>query len=405
MSTTSNTSSTSTTAPAPRSYGTERQFQIYVAGLQGQRPATPIACEDVERQAREKMSEEAYAYVAGAAGSEDTARANLEAFRRWRIIPHMLRNVSQRTTAVEVLGMSLPAPVLLAPVGVQSIVHGEAEVATARAASAAGIPFILSTASSKTLEEVAGASGNTAPRWFQLYWGRNPELTASFLTRAEQAGYSAIVVTLDTSLLSWRERDMQNAYLPFLLGEGLANYFSDPVFRASLARPPEEDPQSAIFTFVSIFSNPTLTWDDLASLREHTRLPILLKGILRSDDAQKALDYGMDGIIVSNHGGRQVDGEMASLDALPEIASVVAGRVPVLFDSGIRRGADAFKALALGARAVLLGRPYVFGLGVAGEQGVRDVLQNFLADLDLTLALSGCASFAEVDTTMLARQP
>jgi isopentenyl diphosphate isomerase/L-lactate dehydrogenase-like FMN-dependent dehydrogenase len=340
------------------------------------------------------MSEEAYGYVAGAAGSEDTARANLDAFRRWRIIPHMLRNVSARTTAVEVLGASLAAPVLLAPVGVQSIVHAEAEVATARAASAVGIPFILSTASSKTLEEVAAAAGDTVPRWFQLYWGRNPELTASFLTRAEQ-----------TSLLSWRERDVQNAYLPFLLGEGLANYFSDPVFRASLARPPEEDPQSAIFTFVSIFSNPTLTWDDLASLREHTRLPILLKGILHGDDAQKALDYGMDGIIVSNHGGRQVDGELASLDALPQITSIVAGRVPVLFDSGIRRGADAFKALALGARAVLLGRPYVFGLGLGGEQGVRDVLQNFLADLDLTLALCGCASFAEVDTTILARQP
>jgi isopentenyl diphosphate isomerase/L-lactate dehydrogenase-like FMN-dependent dehydrogenase len=315
----------------------------------------------------------------------------------------MLHDVSQRSSAVEVLGAALPAPVLLAPVGVQSIIHADAEIATARAAAAVGIPFILSTASSKTLEDVAAAGGNV-PRWFQLYWGRDPELTASFLARAERAGYSAIVVTLDTSLLSWRERDMQNAYLPFLLGEGIANYLSDPVFRASLAQPPEVDPQSAIFKFVSIFSNPTLTWNDLAFLREHTRLPILLKGILRADDAQKALDHGAHGIIVSNHGGRQVDGALASLDALPAIVAAVQGRVPVLFDSGIRRGADAFKALALGARAVLLGRTYLWGLALSGEEGVRDVLLNFLADLDLTLALSGCASFAEVDTSMLVRQ-
>jgi len=390
-------------AGAPRAFGTERQLQIYLAGMQGQKPATPISYDELEKQAREKMSEEAYGYVAGGAGAEDTMRANREAFRHFRIAPRMLRNVSERSTAVEVLGTSLPAPLLLAPIGVQSIVHQEAEVATARAAASLGIPFILSTASSKTLEEVAAAAGNS-PRWFQLYWGRDPELTASFLERARQAGYSALVVTLDTSLLSWRERDIQNAYLPFLLGEGLANYFSDPVFRATLGQPPEVDPASAIFKFVSIFSNPTLTWDDLTFLREHTPLPILLKGILRRDDAQKALDYGANGIIVSNHGGRQVDGAIASLDCLPEIVQTVGQRVPVLFDSGIRSGADAFKALALGARAVLVGRPYIWGLGLSGEEGVRDVLQNFLADLDLTLALSGCASFAEVDMTMLVEQ-
>jgi isopentenyl diphosphate isomerase/L-lactate dehydrogenase-like FMN-dependent dehydrogenase len=393
----------SNAAQVPRAFGMERQLQIYLAGMQGQKPATPIAYEELERQARERLSAEAFGYVAGGAGSEDTMRANAEAFRRWRIAPRMLHDVSQRSSAVEVLGAALPAPVLLAPVGVQSIIHADAEIATARAAAAVGIPFILSTASSKTLEDVAAAGGNV-PRWFQLYWGRDPELTASFLARAERAGYSAIVVTLDTSLLSWRERDMQNAYLPFLLGEGIANYLSDPVFRASLAQPPEVDPQSAIFKFVSIFSNPTLTWNDLAFLREHTRLPILLKGILRADDAQKALDHGAHGIIVSNHGGRQVDGALASLDALPAIVAAVQGRVPVLFDSGIRRGADAFKALALGARAVLLGRTYLWGLALSGEEGVRDVLLNFLADLDLTLALSGCASFAEVDTSMLVRQ-
>jgi lactate 2-monooxygenase len=390
-------------AQTPRAYGTERQMQIYLAGLQGQKPTTPVAYSELERRAREKMSQEAYGYVAGGAGSEDTMRANLEAFRRFRIVPRMLRDVSKRSTAVELLGTFLPAPLLLAPIGVQSIVHAEAEIATARAAASIGIPFILSTASSKTLEEVATSAGN-GPRWFQLYWGRDPELTASFLERATLAGYSAIVVTLDTSLLSWRERDMQNAYLPFLLGEGLANYFSDPVFRATLERPPEVDPQSAIFKFVSIFSNPTLTWDDLKFLREHTQLPILLKGILHSDDAERALDHGVSGIIVSNHGGRQVDGAVASLDCLPHIVKTMERRVPVLFDSGIRSGADAFKALALGAQAVLLGRPYIWGLGLAGEPGVRDVLLNFLADLDLTLALSGCTSFTEVDRGTLVEQ-
>jgi lactate 2-monooxygenase len=390
-------------AQAPRAYGTERQMQIYLAGLQGQKPATPVAYLELERQARETMSQEAYGYVAGGAGSEDTMRANLEAFRRYRIVPHMLRDVSKRNTAVELLGQVLPAPLLLAPIGVQSIVHTEAEIATARAAASVGIPFILSTASSRSLEEVATAAGN-GPRWFQLYWGRDPELTVSFLERAKRAEYSAVVVTLDTSLLSWRERDMQNAYLPFLLGEGLANYFSDPVFRATLDQPPEVDPLSAIFKFVSIFSNPTLTWDDLRFLREHTQLPILLKGILHSADAEQALDYGVSGIIVSNHGGRQVDGAVASFDCLPQIVKTVDRRIPVLFDSGIRGGADAFKAIALGAQAVLLGRPYVWGLALAGEAGVRDVLLNFLADLDLTLALSGCASFAEVDVTTLVER-
>jgi lactate 2-monooxygenase len=388
---------------APRTYGTERQMQIYLAGLQGQKPATPVAYLELERQARETMSREAYGYVAGGAGSEDTMRANLEAFRRYRIVPRMLRDVSKRNTAVELLGQVLPAPLLLAPIGVQSIVHAEAESATARAAASVGIPFLLSTASSKSLEEVATSAGN-GPRWFQLYWGRDPELTASFLERAKRAEYSAVVVTLDTSLLSWRERDMQNAYLPFLLGEGLANYFSDPVFRATLDQPPEVDPLSAIFKFVSIFSNPTLTWDDLRFLREHTELPILLKGILHSADAERALDYGVSGIIVSNHGGRQVDGAAASLDCLPHIVKAVDRRVPVLFDSGIRGGADAFKAIALGAQAVLLGRPYIWGLALSGEAGVRDVLLNFLADLDLTLALSGCASFAEVDVTTLVER-
>ena len=390
---------------APRMYGTERQMQIYLAGMQGQRPTTPMTYEQLEEQARQRLTPEAYGYVAGGAGGEETMRANRAAFERWQIVPRMLRNVSQRDLRVQVLGASMPAPVMLAPIGVQSIVHPEAEVAVARAAASIGMPFILSTASSKTMEEVAQAAdaAGKAPRWYQLYWGRDPELTASFLSRAEKAGYSAIVVTLDTSILSWRERDISLAYLPFLLSEGIANYLSDPVFRASLPQPPEENPQAAVMRFVQVFSNPTLTWDDLKFLREHTSLPLLLKGILHPEDASRALDAGAAGIIVSNHGGRQVDGAIPALDALPGVVAAVQGRMPVLFDSGIRRGADIFRAMALGAQAVLLGRPYMWGLTLGGETGVRDVVLNTLADLDLTLALSGYTSCAQLTLEALRR--
>lgn len=392
------------TTPVPAQYGMERQLQIYLAGLQGQRPAAPVSVEALEQRARELLSPEAYGYVAGGAGGEDTMRANLEAFRRQRIVPRLLRDVAKRDLGVEVLGQRLAAPVLLAPIGVQSIVHPEAELAVARAAASLSLPLVLSTASSKTMEEVAATMGD-APRWFQLYWGRDPELTASLLARAERAGYSALVVTLDTALLSWREQDIQHAYLPFLLGEGLANYLSDPVFRAALPAPPEENPRAAVLHFTRIFANPALTWDDLAFLRAHTTLPILLKGILHPEDAALALEYGADGLIVSNHGGRQVDGAIAALDALPAIVAAVKGKIPVLFDSGVRRGADVLKCLALGARAVLLGRPYMWGLAVGGEQGVKDVLLNLLADLDLTLALSGYASCGAVDAAALIEHP
>ncbi|HEV2655973.1 MAG TPA: alpha-hydroxy-acid oxidizing protein, partial [Ktedonobacteraceae bacterium] len=382
-----------------RPFGSERQFQIYLSGLQGQRPKLPIAAEALEREGNARMTQEARGYVAGGAG-DDTMRANREAFRRWRIVPRMLRDVSRRDLSVEVLGRRLPVPLLLAPIGVQSIVHPDAEVAVARAAASVDVPFILSTASSKSMEQVAQAAGDV-PRWYQLYWSSDDQLNASLVQRAERAGYQAIVVTLDTTLLSWREQDLQHAYLPFLLGQGLANYFSDPVFRQSLSEPPEANPQAAIQHFVAVFSDPAMIWPDMNTLRQHTRLPILLKGILHPDDARKAIEYGMDGIIVSNHGGRQVAGAIAALDALPAVVQAVNGALPVLFDSGIRGGSDVLKAIALGARAVLLGRPYMWGLALDGEAGVREVLQNFLADLDLALALSGYSSFQDVDTAAL----
>lgn len=379
----------------------QRQFEIYQLGLAGKKLSVPTPISDLEKKAAEVLTPEAYDYVAGSASGERTARANLAAFDRWRIVPRVLRDISQRDLTVELLGVTLPTPVLLGPIGVQNIIHAEAEVAVARAATSMGVPFVLSTVSSRPLEEVAQANG-AGLRWFQLYWGKDPELTASLLARAEKAGYSALVVTLDTSMLGWRERDLRHTYLPFLLGHGLANYFTDPVFCSRLAQPPQADPASAIRLWAGLFSNTALKWNDLSWLRDQTKLPILLKGILHPDDAKLALQHGVDGIIVSNHGGRQVDGAIAALDALPGVVAVVQHKIPVLFDSGIRHGSDAVKALAFGARVVLLGRLYIWGLAVAGEQGVRDVVENFLADLDLTMGLSGFRSVRELDASILA---
>jgi lactate 2-monooxygenase len=378
------------------------QYGIYAGGLLEQKPELPISAAQLQERAREKLSAEAYGYVAGGAGSERTMQANLDAFERWRIVPRMLRDVSQRDLATSVLGTSMPAPLLFAPVGVQSIVHPEAELASARAAAALGLPFILSTAASHSIEQVAEAMGE-ASRWYQLYWPRERALAASFVARAERAGYAAVVLTLDTWFLGWRPRDLASAYLPFLKGEGVANYFSDPVFRAALDKPPEEDPGPAIGHWAYQFANPTVTWADLQWLREQTSLPIVLKGIVHAEDARRAVDAGVDGLLVSNHGGRQVDGSLGSLDALPTIRDAVPEDLALLFDSGVRGGADIFKALALGADAVCIGRPYVWGLALDGQAGVEHVMRCLLGELDLTLALSGYTTVAQVTGEALVR--
>ncbi|MFH9861538.1 lactate 2-monooxygenase [Streptomyces sp. NPDC017202] len=371
------------------------QYEIYLNGMTGAVPRLPTDLGRLEELTERRLGPGPVGYVAGSAGDGSTARANRAALERRRIVPRMLRDVAERDLSVEVFGRSLPAPVALAPVGVLSIVHPEAEPAAARAAAAQGVPFVLSSASSTPMEEVAAAMGD-AERWFQLYWSKDREVVRSFLGRARAAGFSVLVVTLDTPLLAWRPRDLDRAYLPFLHGVGTANYFTDPAFRAGLAKPVREDPNAAVTHFVNLFADPGRTWPDLAFLREHWDGPIVLKGVLHPDDARLAADAGMDGVVVSNHGGRQVAGAVAAADALPRVAAAVGDRLDVLFDSGVRGGADVFKALALGARAVLLGRPYVYGLGLDGQSGVEHVIRCLLAELDLTLALSGHAGPATV---------
>lgn len=383
------------------SNGMQYQLQIYVAGIHNKKPLLPVSYEALEQKAREVMKPEAFAYIAGGAGAETTMQHNIAAFNKWQIVPRMLGDVSKRSMEVELFGATLLSPVLLGPVGVLSIAHPEAELAVARAAKALGMPQVVSTVSSKTIEEIAAANGSN-PHWFQLYWGSDNEFTRNIIRRAEDAGYSAIVVTLDTRLFAWRERDIQNAYLPFLLGEGLANYFSDPVFLSAVSDP-AKDRMQTMMHFARCFSNPSSTWNDLAIIRDCTKLPIILKGIQHPDDARKAIDHGADGIIVSNHGGRQLDGAIGALDTLAGIADAVGDKTTILFDSGIRRGADVFKAMASGAKAVLIARPYAFGLALGGEQGVKEVVGNLLADVDLTLGLAGCASWAEVTRDRLVR--
>ena len=407
-------------------YGRQRQADIYLAGVRGEKPRVPQSAATLEQQAERAMSKEGFAYIAGGAGLETTLKANRAAFERVRIVPRMLRGPATRELGIELFGRTLPAPLLLAPIGVLEMAHRDADVAVARAAAAEGVPMIFSSQASRALEECAAAMGD-APRWFQLYMSTSDDLVRSFVSRAERAGCEAIVVSLDTTMLGWRLRDLDLGYLPFLAGKGIAQYVTDPVFQRLVddAPPPERGavtpgavralwrlaraypgstwanlrsprPRQAVRTFLDVFARPSLNWHDLALVRDATKLPILLKGILHPDDARRALDEGVDGIVVSNHGGRQVDGSVGSLDVLPAIAEAVGGRAPILLDSGIRGGADVFKALALGATAVLIGRPYCYGLAVAGESGVREVIQNFIADLDLTLGLSGCASLAEV---------
>jgi lactate 2-monooxygenase len=422
--------------------GRRRQDAIYRAGVYGRTPRVPTAYRALAREARARLGARAYGYVAGGAGDEDTQRADRAAFDRWAVVPRVLRDVSARDTSVELFGRRLPAPVLLGPVGALELVHPDADLAVARAAAAVGVPMVFSNQASVPMETTAAAMGD-APRWMQLYWSSSDELVASLLGRAEASGCEAVVVTVDTTMLGWRPRDLDLGHLPFALGKGIAQYTSDPVFRrlvaervaASAGAPRDPQPRptpaavralvgmarawpgslvenlrsplprAAVETFLAIYSRPSITWDDLSFLRAHTRLPIVLKGVLHPDDARRAVDEGVDGLVVSTHGGRQVDRSIAALDALPDVVDAVDDRVPVLLDSGVRSGADVLVAVALGARAVLLGRPFAWGLGLAGEDGVRQVVEDVLAEFDLTLGLTGHTAVGQLSREVLRRRP
>jgi lactate 2-monooxygenase len=416
---------------------------VYRAGVYGRRPQVPTVYRALAREARRRLDARAYGYVAGGAGDEATQRADRTAFDAWSVVPRVLRDVASRDTSVELFGRRLPAPVLLGPVGALELVHREADLAVARAAASLGVPMVFSNQASVPMETTAAAMGE-APRWMQLYWSTSDELVESLLGRAEATGCEAVVVTLDTTMLGWRPRDLDLGHLPFALGKGIAQYTSDPVFRrlveerAAAARPSDPQPRptpsavralvgmarawssatgmplrealrsplprAAVETFLRIYSRPSITWADLAWLRSRTTLPVVLKGVLHPDDARRAVDEGVDGVVVSTHGGRQVDRSIASLEALPDVVAAVGDRVPVLFDSGIRSGADVLIAVALGARAVLLGRPFAWGLGVAGEAGVRQVVEDVIGEFDLTLGLTGHTAVGQLSPEVLRRR-
>ncbi len=380
--------------------GNQRVRQMYREGMyEGESPSYPIAFEDIREAAWEQMDEAARAYVHGGSGTEETFERNKD-FSRYRIVPRMLRGVADRDLTVNLFGETHPFPLMITPLGVQSLLHEAAELGTARACADLGVPFTLSSLASTPMEDVAEALGETT-KWFQFYWSSDRAVARSFLDRAEAAGYDAIVLTVDAPTLGWRDRLLKRGYYPFLDGEGVANYFSDPAFRESLAAPPEEDPQAAVDRFLSIFGDESLTWEDLAFVREHTDLPIVIKGVLHPDDARRAIEYGADAIQVSTHGGRQVDGSISAVEALPGVAEAVDSEVPILFDSGVRRGSHVFKALALGADSVMLGRPFAYGLAMDGADGVRWVLENTIAEFDLTMGLAGYDEAAAIDRAAL----
>jgi lactate 2-monooxygenase len=371
------------------------QNEIYNAGLTGRIPTMPMSYAELERRAAQAMPPSVVSYVAGGAGDEATQRANVDAFGRWGLAPRMLVGAKERDLSVELFGTRWPAPLFLSPVGVIGICaqDGHGDLAAARAAARTGVPMVTSTLMADPLEDLAPELGNT-PGFFQLYTPNDRDLAASLVQRAEAAGFSGIVVTLDTWITGWRPRDLSTANFPQLRGLCLANYFSDPVFRSRLDKPPEEDPRSAVMLWAQVFGN-SLTWDDLAWLRSLTKLPLILKGIMHPDDACRAVDGGVDGIYCSNHSGRQANGGLPALDCLAEVVDAAAG-TPVLFDSGVRSGADVVKALALGATAVGVGRPYAWGLALGGEDGVVHVLRTILAEADLIMAVDGYPTLADL---------
>ena len=371
------------------------QNEIYNAGLKGILPTWPVDFATLEKRAHEALGPSLTNYVAGGCGDEHTQDQNAAAFHHWGMVPRMMVDCTTRDLSIELFGHRYPTPLFMAPIGL----NGEAtqdrhgDMAAARASAMTGVPFCASTLANDPLEDVKAACGDT-PAWFQLYTPRNKELATSLIRRAEDAGYKALVVTLDTWVTGWRPRDLNASNFPQLRGKVLQNYFTDPVFRSLLAKPPEEDPAAAIFTWAATFGQ-VLTWDDMAWFKSVTKLPIVLKGICHPDDARRAVDSGADAVYCSNHGGRQANGGIATIDLLEDVVKA-AGDTPVLFDSGVRSGTDAVKALAMGARAVGVGRPYTYGLALGGAEGAAWVLRSILAEADLLMAVNGYPTLADV---------
>ena len=435
-------------SPRVDSPGRARQNVIYRAGISGLTPKVPTSAEKLEAAARRALlrrpgGRRAWAYIYGGAGSGTTMDANREALDRRHLVPRMLRNTARRDLSTQVLGQHLPAPVLVAPIGAAGLVRRNADLDVGRASAERGLPYILSSQGSSPMEATAAAMGS-GPRWFQLYWSSDEQLVDSFISRAESVNAGALVITLDTTSLGWRPWDLDLGSLPFTRGVGIAQYTSDPRFKEMVAervaraaasggegddddnltitpqavrtlfemarnhpgglRQNLTDPHTreSVQTFLDTFSNPALNWDHIATLRERTRLPVVLKGVLHPDDARRAFDAGVDAVMVSNHGGRQVDGSIGTLDALVRIREAIGQEPTVLLDSGIRNGTDVVKAMACGADAVTLGRPHIYGLAIAGQRGVGEVLDNLLAEIDLTMSLSGASSWDEVDSSLLA---
>ena len=378
------------------------QNEIYFNGLRGVRPKLPVDFKSLEAKARAALPQSVLSYVQGGCGDEHTQDFNVDAFRRWGLTPRMMVDASQRDLSVELFGLKLPTPLFMSPIGVIGLCaqDGQGDIATARAAGLTGVPMVASTLSAAPLEDVAKALGG-GTGFFQLYTPRDTALAESLVRRAEAAGFKAIVVTLDTWLTGWRPRDLNDSNFPQLRGHALANYFSDPHFRALLSKPPEEDGPAAIMQWARIFGK-VLTWADLPWLRSLTKLPLILKGICHPDDARRAIDGGVDAIYCSNHGGRQANGGLAAIDMLPGVVAA-AGDTPVLFDSGIRSGTDVVKALALGAKAVGIGRPYAYGLALDGTDGIVHVLRCLLAEADLLMAVDGYPTLADLQPSAMMR--
>jgi 4-hydroxymandelate oxidase len=347
---------------------------------------------EIEAAAKERLTALAYEYYVGGANDEVTVRENRSAFERLALRYHVLVDVRQRSTKTTVLGVPVEFPVLVAPTAFQRLACDDGEIATARAAKGAGTVMILSTASTCAIEDVAAVGGR---QWFQLYVYSDRGLTKALIERAEACGMGAVVLTVDAPVLGRRERDLRNRFhLPD--GVRLANVPSS----GSVPMPTGHG-ESGLANHFASGIDAGLTWRDVEWLRSITRLPVLIKGIVRGDDAAKAIDHGASGIIVSNHGGRQLDTAIASVRALPEVVDAVAGRAEVLLDGGVRRGTDVIKAIALGARAVLIGRPVVWGLASGGETGARRVLDLLRAEVDLAMALCGCPTIGDISRDLV----